>query len=217
MRNSKLSTIEIKPATPANACVIWLHGLGASGHDFEPVVPHLGLPDSLSVKFVFPHAPERPVTVNQGYVMRAWYDITDLSIHRKIDHSGIATSVEQINQLIHCEQENGIPACRIILAGFSQGGLIALEAGLNYQPQLAGILALSTYLADSKTIPEGDLPIFIGHGSSDPVVPIVLGQQARDTLIQQGYEAEWHQYAMEHSVSMEEIKDIGQWITERLG
>lgn len=216
MCKPELSAIEIKPSTPPNASVIWLHGLGANGHDFEPVVPHLGLPNSLSVKFVFPHAPERAVTVNQGYVMPAWYDITAMSINQEIDHEGIATSVKQINQLIRCEIENGIPADKIILAGFSQGGLIALETGLKFKPQLAGILALSTYLADAKSTPKGTLPIFIGHGSSDPVVPIILGHQARDTLKQQGYAIEWHQYPMEHSVSMEEIKDIGRWMAETL-
>ncbi|MGR9107511.1 MAG: alpha/beta hydrolase [Gammaproteobacteria bacterium] len=216
MPSSKLSAIEINPSSPADSCVIWLHGLGASGHDFEPVVPYLGLPDSLALRFVFPHAPERAVTVNQGYVMPAWYDIVELSINRRIDHAGIRDSVELIHELLEYEIESGIPAERIILAGFSQGGVIALEGGLQFRPKLGGIIGLSTYLADKLSVPPGDLPIFLGHGWSDPVVPFVLGQQARDTLVQQGYPVEWHQYPMEHSVSMDEIRDIGAWISERL-
>ncbi|MGH8550279.1 MAG: alpha/beta hydrolase [Methylococcales bacterium] len=217
MSNSTLSAIEINPASRADACIIWLHGLGASGHDFEPVVPYLGLPASRAVRFVFPHAPERPVTVNQGYVMPAWYDIAEIAINRSIDHAGIRASVEQIHQMIDYEIGNGIPAGRVILAGFSQGGVIALEAGLHCRPRIAGAIGLSTYLADKNAIPKGDLPIFLGHGWSDPIVPFVLGQQARDTLVERGYPVEWHQYAMEHSVSMEEIRDIGGWITARLG
>jgi phospholipase/carboxylesterase len=216
MSDSKLSAIEINPSSRADASIIWLHGLGANGHDFEPVVPYLGLPRSLPVRFVFPHAPERPVTVNQGYVMPAWYDIAELSINRNIDHAGIRASVEQIHALIDHEIGNGIPAGRIILAGFSQGGVIALEAGLGFRQRIAGLIGLSTYLADESAIPEGDLPIFLGHGWSDPVVPFVLGQRAREVLVERGYPVEWHQYAMEHSVSMEEIRDIGRWITARL-
>ena len=216
MLNPRLSAIEINPSSPADASIIWLHGLGASGHDFEPVVPYLGLPKSLSVRFIFPHAPERAVTVNQGYVMPAWYDIVEIAIDRKIDHAGINASVEQINQLIEHEIANGIRAERVILAGFSQGGVIALQAGLYFQPNLAGIIALSTYLADTASVPEGSLPIFLGHGRSDPVVPYVLGQKAKDTLVERGYPVEWHSYAMEHSVSMEEIQDIGRWIASRL-
>ncbi|MCI0667899.1 MAG: alpha/beta hydrolase, partial [Methylococcaceae bacterium] len=212
MSKSKLSAIEINPSSRANASIIWLHGLGANGHDFEPVVPYLGLPAALAVRFLFPHAPERPVTVNQGYVMRAWYDIAEISINRKIDHAGIRASVEQIHQLIDYEIANGIAAGRIILAGFSQGGVIALEAGLGFRVRIAGIIGLSTYLADKNAIPSGDLPIFLGHGWSDPIVPFILGQEARDVLVERGYAVEWHQYAMEHSVSMEEIRDIGRWI-----
>ena len=215
MSDSFLPAIEINPSTPADSCIIWLHGLGANGHDFEPIVPYLQLPKSLSLRFVFPHAPERPVTVNQGYVMRAWYDIAEPTINRRIDHAGIADSVEKINQLIEREIKSGIAPERIILAGFSQGGLIALEAGLK-QPKLAGIIALSTYLADSDSVIDGDRAIFIGHGSSDPVVPFSLGQAARDTLLAHGYSVEWHEYPMEHSVSMEEIQDIGRWISRRL-
>lgn len=216
MRTSKLSAIEINPSSRAEACIIWLHGLGASGHDFEPVVPYLGLPGSLAVRFVFPHAPKRPVTVNQGYVMPAWYDIAYISINKNIDLTGVRASAEKIHELIEDEIENGIRADRIILAGFSQGGVVALEAGLGFRDRIAGIIGLSTYLADQNSVPAGDLPIFLGHGGSDSVVPISLGQQARDALIKSGYPVEWHQYAMDHSVSMEEIRDIGRWITRRL-
>ncbi len=216
MSNSKLSAIEISPSSAADSCIIWLHGLGASGHDFEPVVPYLGLPDSLPVRFVFPHAPERAVTVNQGYVMPAWYDITELSINRGIDYAGINASVGLIHELIDHEIDKGIVPDRIVLAGFSQGGVIALEAGLGFRPRLAGLIGLSTYLA-KNAIPPGKLPIFLGHGRSDPVVPFFLGQQARDALMDQGYPVEWHQYSIEHSVSMEEIRDIGKWLTARLG
>lgn len=216
MSNSKLSAIEINPSSPPDSCIIWLHGLGASGHDFESVVPYLGLPDSLALRFVFPHAPQRAVTINQGYVMPAWYDIIEMSINRKIDHAGIQASVEQIHALVEYEIKHGVAAKRIILAGFSQGGVIALQAGLGFRLRLAGIIGLSTYLADRNAIPPGDLPIFLGHGWSDPVVPFILGQQAKDTLLERGYPVQWHEYPMEHSVSMEEIRDIGKWISARL-
>jgi phospholipase/carboxylesterase len=216
MSTSKLSAIEINPSSPADSCIIWLHGLGASGHDFEPVVPYLGLPDSLAVRFVFPHAPERAVTVNRGYVMPAWYDISEIAINRGIDHAGIKASVGLIHDMINHEIGKGILPARIVLAGFSQGGVIALAAGLAFRSRLAGIIGLSTYLADQNAIPLGDLPIFLGHGRSDPVVPFFLGQQARDLLTAKGYSVEWHQYPIEHSVSMEEIRDIGKWVTARL-
>ncbi|MGH8556789.1 MAG: alpha/beta hydrolase [Methylococcales bacterium] len=217
MSNSKLPAIEINPSSPPDSCIIWLHGLGADGYDFESVVPYLGLPDSLSLRFVFPHAPKRPVTINQGYVMPAWYDIVEMSINRGIDHAGIKASVEKIYQLIEYEIDNGIPARRIILAGFSQGGVIALQAGLGFRLRPAGIIGLSTYLADRNAIKPGDLPVFLGHGWSDPVVPFILGQQAKEALLERGYPVEWHQYPMDHSVSMDEIRDIGRWIAARLG
>ena len=212
-----LTSIEINPDTSqADSCVIWLHGLGASGHDFEPMVPFLGLPDSLQTRFVFPHAPERPVTVNQGYVMRAWYDITEVSINTRTDHPGIKSSVDQIHALIDREIDQGVSSDRVILIGFSQGGVIAAQAGFGYRSRIAGIVALSTYLADPGSIPEGNLPIFLGHGQADPIVPFSLGEQARDRLNQCGYDVSWHSYDMEHSVSMDEIRDIGNWIIARL-
>ncbi len=216
MIDSELTSIEINPIGLATASVIWLHGLGASGDDFEPVIPHLELPKTLKVRFIFPHAPEQPVTINGGYVMRAWYDILEQSIERKIDHAGILASSKLIIQLIEKEVARGIPISNIILAGFSQGGAVALEVGLRYQRKIAGIIALSTYLATPSEIRAGSTPIFIGHGNLDPVVPLALGKQARETLQAAGYAVEWHQYAMEHSVCMEEIQEIGLWISHRL-
>ncbi|MGH8551968.1 MAG: alpha/beta hydrolase [Methylococcales bacterium] len=217
MRNIKLPAVEINPSSPADSSIIWLHGLGADGHDFESIVPSLGLPKSLALRFVFPHAPKRPVTINQGYVMPAWYDILEMSINQRVDHAGIGASVARIHQLIEYEIDQNIPAERIVLAGFSQGGVIALDAGLNFRTRLAGIIGLSTYLVDPNAVESGDLPIFLGHGWSDPVVPFILGQQAKETLLERGYPVEWHQYPIDHTVSMEEIKDIGRWITARLG
>lgn len=216
MTDFEIDAVELNPDSPANASVIWLHGLGANGHDFEPIVPHLNLPDDLNVRFVFPHAPEQPVTINGGYVMRAWYDILDQSIDKTIDLAGVEASCHIVTQLIVREIERGIPSSKIILAGFSQGGVIALETGLRHQPSVAGIIALSTYLANKDKVPSGNLPIFIGHGSFDPIVPYSLGQKTRDILQHHGYSVEWHSYHMEHAVNMEEIVAIGKWITQRL-
>ncbi len=216
MANNNLETVELTPSGAANASVIWLHGLGADGHDFESIVPHLRLPDTLKVRFIFPHAPKQPVTVNGGYVMRAWYDIYEQAIERKVDLDGIQASSKYIERLIAREIDKGIAPARIILAGFSQGGVIALETGLRYQPRLAGIVALSTYLADSNQTPPDAMSVFMGHGSFDPVVPFKLGQQARDLLQSNGHMVQWHSYPMEHSVCMEEIGEIGKWMVERL-
>jgi len=212
MSGTELNVIEINPPGMATASVIWLHGLGASGDDFEPVIPHLNLAGDLNVRFIFPHAPEQPVTINGGVVMRAWYDILEQSINRKVDYAGILASSKLINQLIEKELSRGIPTSNIILAGFSQGGTVALEVGLRYQQKIAGIIALSTYLAAPDQVAQGATPIFLGHGTMDPVVPIILGKQARDTLRTAGYDVEWNQYPMEHSVCMEEIEAIGEWI-----
>lgn len=216
MMTEILSSVEITPAEQADACVIWLHGLGADGHDFEPVVPALNLPPELSVRFVFPHAPQQPVTINGGIVMRAWYDILEASLDRRIDLAGVDRSVERINTLIEREIGLGIPPSRIILAGFSQGGVIALEAAMHSDHKFAGVIALSTYLADPSSVPRGSLPIFMGHGTFDPIVPLALGENAAQTLTRSGYEVSWHTWPMEHSVNMEEIAEIGRWITDRL-
>jgi phospholipase/carboxylesterase len=216
MQRPELDIVEINPRGTPDAAVIWLHGLGADGHDFEPIVTQLGLGDDFAVRFVFPHAPRLAVTINGGAVMRAWYDIIEQSIDRQVDHNGIKASIKLVNELIAREIERGIAANKIILAGFSQGGLIALEAGLRHQPKLAGVIALSTYLANRESIPSGSSPIFMSHGTMDPIVPIALGKQAYNTLREKGYRVKWQSYPMEHSVCMEEIIAIGQWIKARL-
>jgi len=204
------------------ASVIWLHGLGADGHDFEPVVPQLGLPESLSLRFVFPHAPVRPVTLNNGMAMRAWYDIISLDAEGRSDEQGIRESQSQIEKLIHLETEKGIATQDIVLAGFSQGGAIALQTGLRFPEKLAGIMALSTYLPlpkslkDELSIANSKTPVFMAHGQHDPVVPFDFGVQSREQLLEHGVEAEWHDYPMAHQVCMEQLTDIGQWLTKVL-
>lgn len=201
---------------PIDAAVIWLHGLGANGHDFVPVVPHLGLSDNLAARFIFPHAPSIPVTVNGGYVMPAWYDILELSIDRKIDLEQIQASAQKVVALIQRENERGVPTERIVVAGFSQGGAVAFEAALSYPEKLAGLMALSSYFATKDSIvlspTNQNMPIFIGHGTRDPVVPEALGQMATKLLQDKGYAPEYHSYPMEHSVHAHELKDIGKWL-----
>lgn len=203
-----------------NASVIWLHGLGASGHDFEPIVPALGLPAELAVRFIFPHAPSIPVTVNGGYVMPAWYDILEMTLERKIDETQIRASADAIAQLIAQEMSRGVPSERIVIAGFSQGGAVAYETVLSYPKKLAGLMALSTYFATKDSVHinpiQADTPIFIGHGTSDPVVPEVLGQQASAVLTEKGFAPEYHTYPVEHSVHFQEVRDIGKWLTKVL-
>jgi phospholipase/carboxylesterase len=202
--------------------VIWLHGLGADGHDFAPIVPHLRAASSRSVRFVFPHAPVRPVTVNGGMSMRAWYDILGMSIDRNQDLDGILASVAAVDRLIDAQIESGIPADRIVLAGFSQGGAIALRAGLARREPLAGVMALSCYLLQADSLETwshtsaSSVPIYMGHGNQDPVVPIALGEQAADRLKSAGFQVSWHSYPMPHSVSPEQIQDIDQWLAEHL-
>ena len=218
-----LPAVEIETAHPPTASIIWLHGLGADGHDFEPIVPDLGLPDQLAVRFVFPHAPGIPVSINGGYIMPAWYDIrhTDLGIEH--DDQGIARSARRIRLLIEQEQMRGIAANRIILAGFSQGGAMALHVGLTHRERLAGIITLSAYLlqrdqlAATRSRESQDVPIFMAHGVNDPVVPFALGEQARHTLGEWGYDVAWHAYPMAHHVCADEIQAVGRWITDRLG
>jgi len=198
--------------------VIWMHGLGADGHDFEPIVPELNLSPATSVRFIFPHAPEQPVTINGGMVMRSWYDILSMEIARQVDEAGIDQSVALVKELVAQELDRGIRSDHILLAGFSQGGAIALQTGLQYDQPLLGILALSTYLPLPERILDGgytanqSTPIFMGHGTHDPVVPMALGRQSCDSLIEQGYNVEWHSYPMQHSVNMDEIRDVGAWM-----
>ena len=204
-----------------NACVIWLHGLGADGEDFVPVVAELELPASCMPRFVFPHAPVRPVTINGGMRMRAWYDILSLTPGAEEDAIGIRKSAEIIEQLIRAEREGGIPARRIVLAGFSQGGAIALHTGLRHSEHLAGILALSAYLPLKSSLREVSsanrgVAIFMCHGRHDPILPIALAEQSRDVLIARGYRVEWHEYPMQHQVCAAEIADISSWLARAL-
>ena len=212
---SFLPHIEIEPEVPADATVIWLHGLGANGHDFEPVVPELNLPDDAPVRFIFPHAPAIPVTINGGYVMPAWYDILDMDFRGKIDEAGIMKSSREIRNFIDREIERGIRSERIIIAGFSQGGAVAYQTALTCPEPLAGLLALSTYFATWQTIkPEPAnkaLPIRICHGLYDSVVPEILGQQSHRRLTEMGYKTDYKTYPMDHHVCGEEIRDIAGW------
>ncbi|MEM8661935.1 MAG: dienelactone hydrolase family protein [Pseudomonadota bacterium] len=217
---SLLSCIDIEPETPATATVILLHGLGANGNDFVPMVPVLNLPSSMAVRFIFPNAPSIPVTINGGYVMPAWYDITELAIDRKIDNTQLIASAEQIRLLIDREIERGIPSNRIVLAGFSQGGAVSYQCALTYMQPLAGLLCMSTYFATKDSITPNSanksLPILICHGTLDPMVPERLGTDARDRLTDMGYTVEYKTYQVEHSVSPAEIRDIGLWLQQVL-
>lgn len=214
-----LPAIELETADNPRYSVIWMHGLGADGSDFVPVVPELGLDKDCAVRFIFPHAPLIPVTCNGGYVMRAWYDIISLEINsRQIDDAGILASRQAIFQLIVRENERGIPSHRIFVAGFSQGGAVAYVTALTYPEKLAGVMALSTYIPNPQLLAEEAseanraIPIFAAHGRDDDVVSAALGVAARDFLLQHGYRPEWHDYPMPHSVCLEEINDIGKWL-----
>ena len=214
----------VQSETGADPCfaVIWLHGLGADGNDFGPIVPELVDKDWPAIRFVFPHAPRRAVTVNGGMSMRAWYDITGMEIAQKQDEIGIRASMAEIEALIAREVARGIPASRIFLAGFSQGAAMVLSAGLRHAQTLAGIIALSGYLpleqqlAKERSTANAGLPLFIAHGSVDPVVPQVLGMLARDFLRSLGHVVEWRSYMMAHQLCAEEIADLRQWLGQRI-
>lgn len=213
---SLLPCIEVEPQTTACASVIWLHGLGASGNDFEPIVPHLQLPDDLPVRFIFPHAPQIPVTINGGMVMPAWYDILSMDIDRKIDEQQILDSANKVVALIEQEISRGIASDRIILAGFSQGGAVAYQAALSYDKPLAGLMTLSTYFATANSIEphasNKQIPIHVFHGTQDPVVPEILGQRAQTALTEMGYSPQYKTYPMQHEVCLPQIQDIGRWL-----
>lgn len=215
---NKDESIEINPDAPVRRSVIWLHGLGADGSDFVPIVPELQLPKALGVRFIFPHAPVMPVTVNNGYPMRAWFDIYELAMQAKIDEKGIASSVSALERMIAHEESHGIPSTHIILAGFSQGAVIALQTGLCYEKPLGGICALSGYLPLADKVLKNsskankNIPIFIAHGTEDTLVPFALGKATSSVLKEAGYPVNWNHYAMTHSVCAEEIRDIGEWI-----
>src|ERR671910_1875156 len=214
--------IVLEPATTADAAVIWLHGLGADGHDFVPIVEELRLPPSMAVRFIFPHARPRPVTINNGFVMRAWYDITGMGSDREEDDAGIRESATVLNGYVQQENARGVESKRIVLAGFSQGGAIALQAALRYPERLGGVMALSTYLplrdsvATEVSPANRDVPILMCHGLRDGMVPASLGKASRDLLVSLGYQVEWQSYPMEHSVCMEEVLDISKWLQARL-
>ncbi len=212
-----LDCIEMTTGEAPSLAVIWLHGLGADGHDFEPIVPELNL--RFAARFVFPHAPVRPVTINGGMPMRAWYDILGFDRSAREDAAGIRASAAAVTELVDREIARGIPAERIVLAGFSQGGAIALHTALREPRALAGVLALSTYLplaatlASERHLANAGLPIFMAHGTQDPVLPLKLGEFSRRALESLGYSVEWHTYPMPHSVCMEEIRAIAAWLT----
>jgi phospholipase/carboxylesterase len=222
MLAAPLPTVELNPATAPVAVVIWLHGLGADGHDFEPIVPQLRLPPELPVRFVFPHAPEIAVTAFAGQRARAWFDFNPAA---GVDLPGMKKSASQIRDLIQNEIDNGMPPERILLAGFSQGGVMAFHTGLYYPKRLAGILALSTFLADGeglalaakKAVANADIPILMCHGTHDAVLPMSLGESSRVTLVNAGYTVEWREYPMAHEVCREEIRDISRWLQRVLG
>lgn len=222
MTDARLPSVEITTGAVPRASIVWLHGLGADGHDFESVVPQLGLAPDFPVRFIFPHAPPRPVTINGGQVMRAWYDIASPDFKQRQDTAGIHASARLITALLDHEQQRGIPSQRIVLAGFSQGGAIALHTGLRYAHPLAGILALSTYLplADTLTAEahaaNRTTPIFMAHGHDDNVIPQRLAEASRELLTRAGYELAWHTYAMAHGVCWEEIRKIGAWLNNLL-
>ena len=221
-----LETIEIQTADNPAAAVIWMHGLGADGNDFVPIVNELELDDAPPIRFVFPHAPMIPVTINGGYVMRAWYDVLpgDLATGaRRADEKGVRQSQVQIGELIEREVARNLPYHKIVLAGFSQGGAIALQTGLRYAQSLAGIMSLSSYMpcvesfATEASEANRATPLFIAHGTEDPMVPYARGSGTRDLLQQSGYRVQWHEYAMEHAVCLEEVRDIGAWLRRILG
>lgn len=219
MSPTLLPCVEIDTAPEPTHAVIWLHGLGADGHDFEPVVDEFDAGRLPPTRFIFPHAPQRPVTINGGYVMRAWYDIVsaDFSARRE-DPTGVRESAAQVDALIARENARGIPDKRIVLAGFSQGGAIALHTALRHPRRLAGVLALSTYLplADAleaeAAAPNRDVPIFMAHGRGDPVIPYDFSSASGELLKAAGYPLEWHSYAMEHSLCLQEVRDIETWL-----
>jgi phospholipase/carboxylesterase len=215
-------TVEIETGRTPTGSIIWMHGLGADGHDFEPIVPELAQRGERALRFIFPHAPIRPVTLNGGYPMRAWYDITAIDRRAAEDESGIRTSQAVIDTLVRRENSRGIASERIVLAGFSQGGAMAVFAGARYPERLAGIMGLSCYLlqeshlATERSPANQSTPVFLAHGRQDPVVPLLLGEHARQVLQANGYPVEWHAYEMPHSLCPQEVSDIAAWLRRTL-
>lgn len=219
--NTLIQHLELNTGANPKGSVIWMHGLGADCWDFVSIVKELALPDDLPLRFIFPQAPTRPITINNGQVMPGWYDISMAELHRKPDEAGVRQSQAAIEQLIAREIERGIPADKIILAGFSQGGAIALQTGLRCREALGGIMALSTYLtlddslAAEATIANANIPILMAHGTQDPLIPLSLAVASRTKMEARGYKVEWREYPMPHSLCMEEVEDIGAWIQAR--
>jgi len=213
------NAVVLEPPQPASATVIWLHGLGADGHDFEPIVPQFNATVTATTRFVFPHAPEQPVTINGGMIMRAWYDIREADFPGQADETGIRLSQATLRGYIKREIEAGIAPERIVLAGFSQGGVVALRTGLLFPERLAGIMALSTYLplqaetAAEKHSANADIPIFLAHGALDPLIPIEAAKACRDFLLEHNYSVDWRSYRMDHSVCPDELQDISEWLS----
>lgn len=222
MMNTLLDNIELETAPNPQVAIIWMHGLGADGNDFVPLAQELDLSACPAIRFIFPHAPSMPVTVNNGYVMRSWYDIIGADITRREDEAGLRRSQQQIEALIAREKARGIPAGRIILAGFSQGCAMTLQTGLRHPERLAGLLCLSGYvplaaMVGAEHAPAGiATPIFMAHGRGDQVIPVLRAEQSRDLLETLGYQVEWHEYAMQHSLCAQEIIDISAWLTRVL-
>ena len=219
---SVLKAVELEPPLPARAAVIWLHGLGADGNDFVPIVPALRLDPKLAVRFIFPHAPAIPVSINNGFVMPAWYDIRDLDLRQRHDEAGVRGSTLAVENLIKREHSRGVPSERIVLAGFSQGGAIALFAGLRHSQRLAGIIGLSTYMVLADTLAaeaapaNREVPILMCHGTRDPMVGHSRGKSSMEVLRAAGYSVEWHEYPMQHEVVLEEIDRVGEFLGEVL-
>lgn len=215
-----LPAIELETSPAPDSTVIWLHGLGADGNDFAPIVPELNLPAALAVRFIFPHAPTMPVTINGGLVMPAWYDIMETLIDKRVDIAGLMASADQINGFVNRELARGIDSRRIIIAGFSQGGAVAYQVALSHEKPLGGLLAMSTYFATAEVILYSDanqaIPIGIQHGIYDPVVPEHLGRQAATQLEKKGYMVSYRNYPMEHSVCPEQLGDIAGWLQTTL-
>ncbi len=216
-----ISHIELNTGPDPQGTIIWMHGLGADCWDFVPVVRELNLPEQPALRFIFPQAPTRPITINGGMAMPGWYDIAMTDIARKPDEGGVRESQAIIEELIAREISRGITSDKIILAGFSQGGAIALQTGLRCKHELGGIMALSTYLtlteslSAEKTVANARIPILMCHGTQDPIVPLTLAQTSRQALTAQGYEVLWHEYPMQHTVAMEEIEVIAEWLMQR--
>lgn len=222
MQENDGTLVTVEPQGEVKACVIWLHGLGADGFDFKPIVPYLKLPDDAGVRFIFPHAEVMPVTVNGGMPMRAWYDILEMNVDRKVDKASLIKSSQRIARLIAEQIEEGIPASKIVIAGFSQGGAVAYQTALCFPQPLAGLVALSTYMATADEIAQQrsdvnqNIPLWIAHGSFDEVVPLQLGEQAKTTLEGMNYSPVWTTYPMGHEVVIEQIEALGRWLQAQL-